>query len=158
MRWSILALALALTVQVGRAQAPNAPAPGDAGRLAALLERSGLKYQKAGEGVWLLDFAAAEGKVIRVLVASSGGLAVFATTLKGASAAELTRDDLLAINKLNAEIDRVKVGVDDQRDLFLRVDLTLRTLDVEDLKTNASQVAAAAQKAAATLAPRFALR
>lgn len=156
--WSILAIALVLAVQAGRAQAPAASAPPDAGHLAALLERSGLKYQKAGDGVWLLDFAAAQGEVVRVLVASSGGLAVFATTLKGAPGADLTKEDLLAVNRLNAQIDRVKIGIDDDRDLFLRLDLTLRTLDVEELKVNASQVAAAAQRAAATLAPRFVLR
>ncbi len=159
-RWPVFAVVFVLASgPVARAQAPasSVPASRDVDRLATLLEHTGLKYQKAGDGVWLLDFAA-ENKVVRVLVAASGGLAVFATTLKGAPGVDVTKDDLLAINKLNAEVDRVKIGLDDDRDLFLRVDLTLRTLDAEDLKVNASQVAAAAQKAAAALAPRFALR
>jgi len=162
-RCSIVLIVLLLTAApILRAQAPPPAAPqavaGDAARLAGLLEASGFKYQKAGDGVWLLDFAASNGKAIRVLVATSGGLVVFGTTVKAATKDAVTRDDLRAINRLNAEVDRVKVGLDDDNDLFLRVDLTLRTLDADDLKVNASQVAATAEKAAAALAPRFALR
>jgi hypothetical protein len=157
---SLLMLAIAIVLQAPsvRAQAPQTPAPTDAERLAALLDKSGFKYQKAGDGVWLLDFASSSGHAVRVLVATSDGLVVFGTTLKATTKTDITRDELLQINKLNAEVDRVKIGLDDDQDLFLRADVTLRTLDPDDLKVNASQVAAAAEKAAAALAPRFALR
>jgi hypothetical protein len=147
----------ALTLVV-LSQAVHARKSAGAPRLPDLLQQSGLKYQQVGDGIWLLGFGVGPDKTVRVFVTESGGLALIGTTLKRDGDADVTRDELLAINRLNAEVDRVKIGLDDKMNLFVRVDLTLRTLDAEDLKVNVSQVAAAADKAATALAPRFVLR
>jgi len=48
--------------------------------------------------------------------------------------------------KFNHRVDRVKIGLDDDGDTFVRVDLSLRVLDAQEFKLNVEQVAAGADE------------
>ncbi len=50
--------------------------------------------------------------------------------------------------KFNHHVDRVKIGLDDDGDTFVRVDLSLRLLDAQEFKLNVEQVAAGADELA----------
>jgi hypothetical protein len=55
--------------------------------------------------------------------------------------------------RANSSFDRVKIGFDDDGDLVVRTDLSLRILDLQELKDNAEQVAAASNELYETIAP-----
>jgi hypothetical protein len=58
--------------------------------------------------------------------------------------------------RLNAEIDYVKVGMDDDGDAFVRIDLNARGLDQQEMKDNIEQLAAAADVVYAAIKPYLA--
>jgi len=62
---------------------------------------------------------------------------------------ELMRSLLL----MNDDFDRVKIGIDKNGDLFVRVDSTVRVMDLEELKANIEQVAAATDEITKAIKP-----
>ena len=54
---------------------------------------------------------------------------------------------------LNEQLDRVKIGLDKEGDVFVRIDLSIRILDKQELKENLDQAAAAANDVFAALKP-----
>jgi hypothetical protein len=50
-------------------------------------------------------------------------------------------------------MDRVKISIDKDGDLNVRVDLSIRRLDVEELKTNIEQLSAAADELYSAIKP-----
>ena len=55
--------------------------------------------------------------------------------------------------KLNGELDRVKIGIDGEGDTFVRIDLSVRRMDEEEMKENIEQVAAATDVVYAAIKP-----
>jgi hypothetical protein len=54
---------------------------------------------------------------------------------------------------LNHELDRVKIGTDDDGDAFVRLDASLRVLDVEETKEDMEQVASASDEVYGDMRP-----
>jgi Putative bacterial sensory transduction regulator len=117
-------------------------------RIAQLLEESKYSYTKAADNVWAIAF---EGKaltkfnVFATTTTQQDILVVFVVVAEKKRlkvSPELTQKLL----KLNEEMLRVKVGIDGEGDMFVRVDLSIRVLDSQELKTNVEQVAAAADE------------
>jgi hypothetical protein len=54
---------------------------------------------------------------------------------------------------LNDDFDRVKVGIDGDGDLFTRIDLSLRVVDTQELKTNLEHISGAVDQTYAAIKP-----
>ena len=67
------------------------------------------------------------------------------------NAMKVTPEMMFKLLRIVHDIDRVKIGLDDDEDLFLRAEVSARCFDVEDFKSNMEQVSAGADKVHAAI-------
>lgn len=145
---TMAALAFVLTAPIsGWAQESHSA------KAARLMNDSGFTYTKASETVWTVPF---EGKALKnITVAASVSddvLTVFAIVAEKKNV-KATPEMMKKLLGLNEQLDRVKIGLDKEGDVFVRIDLSIRILDKQELKENLDQVAAAANDVFAALKP-----
>ena len=122
-------------------------------KIARLLEDSGYPYTKASNNVWSLPF---QGKALPkfLLVASTQqDILVLFVVVAEKKDFKVTPELMQKMLKLNGDLDRVKIGFDKDGDAFVRVDLSIRVLDSQELKENIEQVAAAADELFTAIKP-----
>ena len=119
----------------------------DAARIDTLLQRNGFKADRKNDVVWAIDEQGKELGNYKVVVTTGGGLLVVFVIL--AHKADMNMNEELAYKmlKMNHEFDRVKVGIDDDGDAFVRADTSVRVLDEVEMKDQIEQVSAAADEA-----------
>jgi hypothetical protein len=122
-------------------------------KLAQILERSGYTYKKAADNVWLVNFKGDSLADINVIVTSNEGLIIMAVVVAEKSAMRVTPEMMRKLLKLTHEIDRVKIGFDNDDDLFVRSEVSARLFDLEEFKSDMQQVAAASDKIHAAIKP-----
>jgi len=145
---AVLAFGLCLLVSLaGHARADETAAPESSpAKITRLLEASGYNYKKApkSDSVWSVDYTGKSLPSYKVVIAVQGNLLVIFVTVARKRHLPMTNDFMLKLLRFNHSLDRVKVGIDDDGDLAVRTDLSVRTLDSEELKLNVDQVAASA--------------
>ena len=135
----LLLAGLATCFQGSTATAQNKPSA----KVAALLEETGYSYSKAADTVWSIQF---EGKSLpnfNVIASAPKDVLVLFTVVAKKDTLKLTPDAMQKLLQLNSRLDRVKIGIDEDGDLFVRTDLSVRVLDAREMKENIEQVAAA---------------
>lgn len=152
---SLLTLTIALTLS-SPARAAAGPRsqkadPQLVAKLAQILERSGYPYKKAADNIWVVNFKGKSQADINIFVTSADNLIVMGAVVAPKSAMKVTPELMLKLLRLTHEIDRVKIGFDDDEDLFLRAEVISRCFDVEDFKSNMEQVSAGTDKVRAEI-------
>lgn len=135
-----LALSLCLT------SAARADDTADVARIDKLMKQAGYTFEKKGASVWVIvQHADNLGDFKEILATGDGLLVIFVTIAKDA---DIPRTEELEYKmlKLNHELDRIKVEIDDDGDADVRADVTIRTLDTAELKNEVHQVAASADQ------------
>ena len=66
---------------------------------------------------------------------------------------KVTSELMRILLRMNDDFDRVKIGIDKNGDLFVRVDSSTRVMDVQELKDNIEQVAAATDEVTKAIKP-----
>ena len=127
--------------------------PQTVAKLAQILERSGYTYKKAANNVWVANFKGDSLTDIHVIVTSAEGLIVMGVVVAEKSAMQVTPEMMRKLLKLTHEIDRVKIGFDNDDDLFVRAEVSARLFDLEEFKFDMQQVAAASDKVHAAIKP-----
>src|SRR5436853_1759856 len=122
-------------------------------KLAQILERSGYTYKKAADNVWVANFKGDSLTDIHVIVTSAEGLIVMGVVVAEKSTMQVTPEMMRKLLKLTHEIDRVKIGFDNDDDLFVRAEVSARLFDLEEFKFDMQQVAAASDKVHAAIKP-----
>ncbi len=122
-------------------------------RVAGLLEESGYSYTKAADSVWAIAFEGKSLPKFNVIASTQEDVLVLFTIVAEKKNLRPTPDVMHKLLQLNGELDRVKIGIDKDGDLFVRVDLSIRVLDVRELKENVEQVAAAADVVFSAIRP-----
>jgi Putative bacterial sensory transduction regulator len=112
-------------------------------RVAVLLEGTGYSYTKAADNVWAIAFEGKSLPKFNVVASTQEDVLVLFTIVAEKSNLKLTPDVIQRLLRLNGDLDRVKIGIDKEGDLFVRTDLSIRVLDVREMKENIEQVAAA---------------
>ncbi|MDQ3813689.1 MAG: YbjN domain-containing protein [Armatimonadota bacterium] len=127
---------------------PKSAAKPDAAatRLLAALKKSGYKYVKAGEGIWIIPLEGKNLKEITVIASGTQGYVLLQAEL--AERKNLTLDDalLLKMLQLNDEFDMAKIALADDR-LYVRTEIHARFIDTQELKFLVSQVGSLADEA-----------
>ena len=120
-----------------------------------LLTQSGYDVTRPSENVWLIPFKGDSLKDFKVILSTSGdgNLLVVFVVIAEKKEIKASADLWLRMLRFNDELDRVKVGIDGDSDAFVRIDLSTRTLDLDELKANIHQVAAAADEVHAAMEP-----
>jgi hypothetical protein len=127
--------------------------PQTVAKLAQILERSGYTYKKAADNVWVANFKGDSLADIHVIVTSAEGLIVMGVVVAEKSTMQVTPEMMRKLLKLTHEIDRVKIGFDNDDDLFVRAEVSARLFDLEEFKFDMQQVAAASDKVHAAIKP-----
>lgn len=110
-----------------------------------VLAASELKYTSAGAGVWVIRRQGENLKYFQVVLYTEG--ASLFTEVIVARGKSLNLDSAKpVVLRLSKELDYVKVGFDKDDDVFVRNEIPLKSLDVEQLKTSLDKVAKAADK------------
>ena len=111
-------------VLVGSASAQATKNSDISNRIEGLIKTSGRTYVATGTGTWVIETP--KGKM---LVAAGDTFIVGGFIVAPKSALPKTEAGLLKLLTLNHTLDFLKVGTDEDGDLFLRTELPLRSLD-----------------------------
>ncbi len=125
----------------------------DAAKIGRLLQRSGYNFTAKTDSVWTVDY---HGKALgdfKVILATESGLLVTFVIVAHHGDILMDQDLALTMLKLNHSLDRVKVGIDDDGDAFVRADENVRVLDQTEFKDCIEQVAASADETYAAMKP-----
>ena len=121
------------------------------GKLAQIVERSGYAYRKAADNVWVVSFRGKSLPDISVFVTSAENLIVMGAVVAPKRSMRVTSEMMFKLLRLAHDIDRVKIGFDDDEDLFLRAEVTSRCLDADEFKSTMEQVSAGTDKVHAAI-------
>lgn len=108
------------------------------------LKQSGFNFTKAADSIWLVK---SKGNVLQdfnTLIATNEGVVVIGVVMANKKDFKMSQDLLFKILKLNHDNDFVKIGFDNDDDLFVRSERKVRTLDFEEFKACYGEVIAAA--------------
>ncbi|HYL20740.1 MAG TPA: YbjN domain-containing protein [Gemmatimonadales bacterium] len=142
---ALLALSGLSALGVARAQAPSTPSY--VPKVARLLDGSGFPYVKRADSVWTIEFHRENLKTFQAIIAPGGDLLVTFVIMAKNAQLNVTPEFMNTLLHLNHELDYVKVGLDNDGDLFVRCDLALRILDEQEFKHAIGQLAASADQA-----------
>jgi Putative bacterial sensory transduction regulator len=139
----LVALCLAAAAQVALAQSMG---------MDAMLKQTGYPYTTHNPTTWSIDLTRKSlGKVKVILSTGSDILVTFVIVAKKAKIQKTPQlmDTLLTANH---DYDYTKIGLDKDGDMFVRVDMPLRTVDAAELKSIVDQVANASDEIYAKVA------
>ena len=120
-------------------------------KLAQILERSGYPYKKAADNVWVVNFKGKSKADIQVFVTSAENLIVMGTVVATKASMKVTPELMFKLLRIVHDIDRVKIGFDDDEDLFLRAEVISKCFDVEEFKSSMDQISAGTDKVYAAI-------
>jgi hypothetical protein len=130
--------------------AQTAPLSPDNAKVARLLEGSGRVYKTyntANGPVWSIEeLHGTSLKNMRILVGTSGGFLVMGVVVAEKAHMNVTPEFMHKLLKLTHILDRVKIGFDNDDDLFARIESPVRLLDAQDFKAQIDQVVLAADE------------
>ena len=79
---------------------------------------------------------------ISVFVTSAENLIVMGAVVAPKGSMKVTPEMMFKLLRLVHDIDRVKIGFDDDEDLFVRAEVNSKCFEVDDFKSNMEQVSA----------------
>jgi hypothetical protein len=122
-------------------------------KIVQLLEESGHNYGKGGENVWFIKFQGNQHPEFNVVIAGHEKLLVLISVVAEKKDFNLSPEMMKKLLALNDDFDRVKIGIDEDGDLFARIDLSLRVVDAQEFKVNVEQISAAVDETYAAIKP-----
>jgi len=125
-------------------------------KLQGFVNKTGYKFKVAKPcQVWVatdaLTIPQGEGVTGVLLIGQAGDVVVIGTVVQPKAKLELSADVLLKLMQLNNELEFVKVGIDNDGDLFLRAELRAGSMTAEDFSASVKKVVEASTQVYATL-------
>jgi hypothetical protein len=124
-----------------------------AAKIVQLLEDSGHNYGKAAENVWSIRYKGDHLSEFSVIVIGHENLLILVGVVAEKKDFNVTPEMMKKLLSLNDDFDRVKVGIDGDGDLFNRIDLSLRVVDAQELKTNLEHISGSVDQTYAAIKP-----
>ena len=119
---------------------------GPTSKVGQLLKASSYDFSQKNDAVWSADFKGKALSSFRLVVAVQDDVMVTFVTVAEKARVPLSVDFMHKLLRYNSTLDRVKVGLDDDGDLFVRCDASVRILDGKELAAIVDQVSAAADE------------
>jgi hypothetical protein len=116
-------------------------------RVDAWLAQMGLNYRKTGATTWLAFSHGKEIADVPILIAAGSSFVVVGTIVAKKDSFERSLDLMFKLLRLNHSADFVKVGFDDDEDLFVRVELRSEQTDSKQFKNMIDDVTKTADEA-----------
>jgi hypothetical protein len=123
--------------------------------LAQLFAKYEFSYTKVTDEIYTIPF---EGKALThfdVTVATQADVLVMFVNVAEKNKLKITPDLMKKLLKLNNELDRVKIGLEDNGETSVRIDLSLRVMDLVELNKNLEILASAADEVYKTVKPNL---
>ena len=131
------------SAQTSAQSAPSSPC---GAKVVQLLTASSYQFKTHSSEVWSITFSRESLKDFRVVIATNKELVVMFVIVAKKAQMDITSEFMHTLLRFNHQFDQVKIGLDDDGDLFVRTDSTCRLLDVAELKANIEQVASSANE------------
>jgi len=112
-----------------------------------MLSKTGYEFSKADGNIFLTKVVGKNMKDILIIATESEGMTILFCIVKEKATDAMTVAQYKQILKLTMEFDKVKIGLDDDESLMVRIDMTTRILDVAELTENIDQIGAACDDA-----------
>ncbi|HSS21907.1 MAG TPA: hypothetical protein VLL54_17675 [Pyrinomonadaceae bacterium] len=152
----LLGLSLVPVFVQANAQAGGSTAPAiknDAAKVEQLFKQSGYSYRNAGEGIWLLEREGKNLTKFKVIFATGPGFLVTGVVVATKDSMDTTPEMMLKLLKLAHSLDFVKIGLDDDDDLFVRSEIKTASLDLAEFKESVERVSNDADQIYAAIKP-----
>lgn len=125
-----------------------------AAALDSMLAETGYEFSKADTNVFVTKVAGNKMKDILIIATESEGMTILFCMVKEKAGALLTVAQSIQLMKLTMEYDRIKIGLDDEENLMVRIDLKSRLTDTKDLTENLDQLGVAVDEAFAIVSKK----
>jgi hypothetical protein len=137
------ALCLGVLTQVGFAQAAS---------MDAMLKDTGYGYTTHNATTWSVDLNRKHLGKTRVILSTGSDILVTFVIVAKKAGIQKTPQMMDALLTANHDYDYTKIGLDKDGDMFVRIDMPLRTVDATELKSIIDQVANASDEVYAKVA------
>ena len=127
-------------------QSPACAQDNSSEKVGTLLDQSGYTFTKVKSNVWTINFTGKTLPKFKVIITTGPELVVMFVTLIPKDNFQLTSEAMYKILRVNHRLDRIKVGIDNDGDVSVRIDVSDRTLDLKEFKINIEQLAAASDE------------
>jgi hypothetical protein len=104
----------------------------NAAKVEQILKQANLNYKRASDNVWIVKTKGNALPEFDMLIAENQGVLVIGVVMLNKKNLKLSTDLLFKLLKFNHLKDYVKVGIDDDDDLFVRSELNLSQIDALD--------------------------
>jgi len=128
-----------------RAQGTDATAA-NAAKLAQVFKQSGYTYTTHNSTTWSIDLQRKNIGKVKVITSVGSDIVVTFVILAKKANIQKSAQFLETLASANHDYDFVKVDLDKDGDLFVRIDTPARTLDVQEFKSVVEQVANASNE------------
>jgi hypothetical protein len=110
-------------------------------KVAQLLDQSGYTYTKHSDTAWSINRQGNYLSQFKVIIAVGSDIMVAFVIVAKKAQMNRSEDLLRTLVRQDHEYDYVKVGLDRDDDLFVRIDSNARLLDLQEFKATIEQVA-----------------
>ena len=117
-----------------------------ANKVTQLLQASGYQFATHTPIVWSVTRTGSSLKSFKVVISVSEELMVIFVTVVPKARMRMTPEFMQSLLRFNYSLDRVKVAIDDDGDLCVRSDSSVRLADVQEFKVLVEQVAASSNE------------
>src|SRR5262249_12428996 len=129
-----------------RAQGTDAATTANANKLAQVLKQSGYTYTTHRSDTWSIDLQRKNIGKVKIITSVGADIVVTFAILAKKANIQKSAQFLETLASANHDYDFVKVGLDKDGDLFVRIDTPARTIDVQEFKRVVEQVANASNE------------
>jgi hypothetical protein len=133
------------------AQQPSAATRASAAKVLQLLKESGYTYKVISESVWTMELTRPSLGKFTVLMGVQDDQLVAGVVIAEKAKIPITVDLMHKMLTLGNDLDYVKIGLDNDGDAYVRVEVRTRLLDLVEFKSDIDQIADAADKAFAAI-------
>jgi Putative bacterial sensory transduction regulator len=133
----LVALCIGALPQVARAQSIG---------MDAMLKQTGYAYNTHNPTTWSVDLTRKNFGKMRVILSTGSDILVTFVILAKKAKIQKTPQMMDALLTANHDYDYTKIGLDKDGDMFVRIDMPLRTIDATELKSIIDQVANASDE------------
>jgi hypothetical protein len=118
-----------------------------------LMVQAGYTFRKPRDGVWVVNRHGATIGDFEILVAADATYILMGVVVAKKAQLRMTGDLTFKLLRLAHAVDYVKVGLDDDEDLFVRTEVRIRLFDLQSLKDTVEDVSTAADRAYLEIKP-----
>jgi hypothetical protein len=122
------------------------PAAAQSMSMDAMLKETGYAYTTHNPTTWSIDLTRKNLGKVKVILSTGSDILVTFVILAKKAAIQKTPQMMDTLLTANHDYDYTKIGLDKDGDMFVRIDMPLRTVDATELKAIIDQVANASDE------------